>query len=397
MAVRLAIPLLALAGAHVPGTPHWRRGPLTGDATGFYSAARAFVSACASPLSLLAFAAGAGVAMTAWRRLRGTPWLLPALALVAGLAVAVPVSRMPATGAAAVFGWPLLWSVPMFPLRAAGLLDADVAFWVGVPLQLAAIAVTVVACAYAGLYATTRRPLGLLSAAAWTAWPLLSGVVGGHRAWTNGTWAIDAGLHMYTEPLSTALVTTAMALVLAPRAGARTLALAGVLLSYATLTKLPNALTAALVLALLVWRVGARRTLPYLAGALSLAPLVAAYWPKSYPRLFGNPGSWPRDAFDVAHVVPGWTHSLLFRPHALALLVPLALVGLAGVRRPWPLALVLGWLLVNPVFYSFYANLAQHPRFLYASLPALFVLWAAGVGVLVSLVPARRAAAPAQP
>ena len=43
--------------------------------------------------------------------------------------------------------------------------------------------------------------------------------------------------------------------------------------------------------------------------------------------------------------------------------------GRFAVRRPWPVALVLGLLLVNPVFYSFFANTAEHPRFLYASLP----------------------------
>ena len=48
---------------------------------------------------------------------------------------------------------------------------------------------------------------------------------------------------------------------------------------------------------------------------------------------------------------------------------------------------MLAFLLVNPVFYSFYANTAQHPRFLYASLPELFVLWAAGVSVLPALAP----------
>ena len=62
--------------------------------------------------------------------------------------------------------------------------------------------------------------------------------------------------------------------------------------------------------------------------------------------------------------------------------MPLAIVGAFGVRRPWALALVLAFLLLNAVFYSFYANTALHARFLYASLPELFVLWAAGVAVI---------------
>ena len=118
------------------------------------------------------------------------------------------------------------------------------------------------------------------------------------------------------------------------------------------------------------------------------------YWPLSYPKLFDNPQSWPRDPFDPAHVVTSWTHSSIFTPHTLAIVVPLAIVGAFGVRRPWALALVLAFLLLNPVFYSFYANTALHPRFLYASLPELFVLWAAGVAVLVAA--GRRAAAGAR-
>ena len=39
---------------------------------------------------------------------------------------------------------------------------------------------------------------------------------------------------------------------------------------------------------------------------------------------------------------------------------------------------------MNPLFYSFFANTPQHPRFLYASLPELFTLWAAGLAVLAA-------------
>ena len=64
--------------------------------------------------------------------------------------------------------------------------------------------------------------------------------------------------------------------------------------------------------------------------------------------------------------------------------MPLAAIGAVGMRRRWTLALLLAFLLVNPVFYSFFANTAEHPRFLYASLPELFTLWAAGIAVLGS-------------
>ena len=157
------------------------------------------------------------------------------------------------------------------------------------------------------------------------------------------------------------------------------LALAGCALSLATLTKLSNGLLAA---AALVWVVLRRQWPTYLAGALSLAPLVAVYWPLSYPKLFDNPSSWPRDPFDPAHVVTTWTQSSLFYPRTLLIVAPLAIVGAFALRRPWALALVLAFLLLNPVFYSFYANTAQHPRFLYASLPFLFTLWAGAVAVV---------------
>jgi hypothetical protein len=125
-----------------------------------------------------------------------------------------------------------------------------------------------------------------------------------------------------------------------------------------------------------------REALPYLAGALSLVPLVAVYWPLSYPKLFDNPQSWPRDPFDPAHIGSSWTHSSIFDLRTLAIILPLAVIGAFAVRRPWPLALVLAFLLINPVFYSFYANTVDHPRFLYASLPELFVLWAAAFGLI---------------
>jgi hypothetical protein len=129
-------------------------------------------------------------------------------------------------------------------------------------------------------------------------------------------------------------------------------------------------------LLLLAWRFrdDLRRVLPYLAGAVSLVLPLAADWPLGYPPLYDNPKSFPEHPFALGHVVPSWTDSLIFDPRTLAILAVLAVAGALAVRRPWPLALLLAWTLVNPVFYSFYANTPQHPRFLYASLPSLFVL-----------------------
>jgi hypothetical protein len=397
-AIRVAIPLAAYAdgGSRLPGMPAFMRaaheGGLQGDATGFYAATREFMAAWGRMPravlgldALLALAAAVAI-VVAWRRrpsLRA--WLVPAALLAFGLVVAVDVHWMRPSGAA-VFGWPLVWALPMLVYRALGFgLSKHVAWDVGVALSLGFVALTVVAVAYLGRNATGRRSLGALAAAFWTVWPLLVGVIAGHGAWANSQWEVDTGLHNYSEPLSTLLVTTGAALALSPRLTQLRLALAGCALSAATLVKVSNGLLAAAALLLVFLRGRRRDALPYLAGALSLAPLVAVYWPISYPKLFDNPQSWPRDPFDPAHVVSSWTHSSIFDPHTLAFVTPLAVIGAFAVRRPWPLALVLAFLLINPVFYSFYANTSLHPRFLYASLPELFVLWAAGIGLLASL------------
>jgi hypothetical protein len=378
-AVRVAIPFAALAG--LPGVPHAHRG-LSGDATGFYAATREFMAGWARmPRPLLALLvigalAGAAAFVAAWRRrpeLR--PWLVPAAVGLFGLLACVDVHWMKPSGAA-VFGWPLVWAIAELPFRAAALLTHAVAWDVAFVLQLCFVAATVVAVGYLARNASGRRWIGVLAAAFWALWPLLVGVIAGHQAWTNGQWEVDAGVHAYSEPLSTLLVVTAAALVLSERATPLRMSLAGCALSLATLTKLSNGLL--VVAAVLLTRFNRF----FLAGAVSLAPLVAAYWPLSYPKLYGNPHSWPRDPFDPAHVVTAWTHSSLFYPRTLLIVTPLAVVGAFALRRPWALALTLAFLLINPIFYSFYANTAQHPRFLYASLPFLFTLWAAGIAVL---------------
>ncbi len=397
VAIRVAIPLAAIVadGSKLPGIPRFTRdraeGGLTGDATGFYAATREFMAAWARmPRAVLALdalfalAAAAAIAV-AWRRrpdLR--PWLVAAALGAFAVVIAVDVHWMKPSGAA-VFGWPLVWAMPMLAYRAVGFgLSKHVAWDFGVALSLVFVALTVVAVAYLGRNAAGRRWVGLLAAAFWTAWPLLVGLIAGSAAWGNGQWEVDVGLHNYSEPLSTLLVTAAAALLLSPRLTPMRLVLAGCALSVATSVKLSNGLLAAAALVIVFLRGRRDDALPYLAGAVAFAPVVAVYWPISYPKLFDNRQSWPRDPFDPAHIVTSWTHSSIFTPHTLAIVVPLAIVGVFGVRRPWALALVLAFLLLNAVFYSFYANTALHPRFLYASLPELFVLWAAGVAVIVA-------------
>jgi hypothetical protein len=386
--IRVAIPLLAYGGAGLPGTPAFSRSPaeggLKGDATGFYAATREFMAAWGRmprPVLVLAvlFAIGSVLLVL---RLRRRPWW-PAVALAAfGLVVCAGIHWMKPSGAA-VFGWPLVWSLPMAVYRALGFeLTKAVAWDFGVALSLVFVALTVFAVGYLGRNATNRRWAGLLAAAFWTFWPLIVGVIAGHDAWANDQWNIDVGLHNYSEPLSTLLVTTGAALLLSPQLTQMRMTLAGCALSVATSVKVSNGLLAAAALVVVWLRGHAREALPYLAGLLSFAPVVLVYWPLSYPKLFDNPQSWPRDPFNVGHVVTSWTHSSMFDPRTLAIITPLAVVGAWGVRRPWALAILVAFILVNAVFYSFYANTALHPRFLYATLPELFVLWAAGFAVL---------------
>ena len=160
VAIRIAIPLVALAasGHDLPALPPYDYEPLNGDATGFYAEARELISAVFGP-------AGAGAALIvgagAWAVWRLRPrWTAVAVgALAVSLAASVLVLATEPAGAAVV-GWPLLWAIPLLPLRVAGVLDPDLAFAVGLPLSLAANAVTVVAIAYAGCRASGRRGVG---------------------------------------------------------------------------------------------------------------------------------------------------------------------------------------------------------------------------------------------
>ena len=394
-AIRVAIPLAAYAAgaSRLPGLPRVTRsaadGGLRGDATGFYAATREFMAAWGRmPRAVLALdallaLAAAVTIIVIWRRRADLrPWLAAAALAAFACVIAVDVHWMRPSGAA-VFGWPLVWALPMLAYRALGFgLSKHVAWDFGVALSLTFVALTVVAVAYLGRNASGRRWVGLLAAALWTAWPLLVGLIAGHGAWSNSQWDIEVGLHNYSEPLSTLLVTAGAAVVLSPRLTPLRLTLAGCAFSVATCVKISNALLAGIVLVVAFLRGRPREALPFLAGMVAFAPVVAVYWPLSYPKLFDNPQSWPRDPFDIAHVTTSWTDSSIFDLRTLAIVLPLAVLGAFGVRRPWALAVTVAFLLVNAAFYSFYANTALHPRFLYVTLPELFVLWAAGVAVV---------------
>src|SRR5205814_6347543 len=117
--------------------------------------------------------------------------------------------------------------------------------------------------------------------------------------------------------------------------------------------RLTNGLVAVLAVAIVaLWR--SRRAAAWVAaGGLAFAPIVAVYWPKGYAAQFDDPRSWPRHPFSLHWISRSWADSLLFTPRALLVLVPLAVVGLAALRARYVAALLLGWIAVNAVFYSF--------------------------------------------
>jgi hypothetical protein len=388
-ALRVALPLAALAAApgSVPGQPDYERGPFTGDATGYYAAVRELVSVFGSHAPLAA-ALLAGVAVAALgalalrRRRRVATWVaLTIPALAAGIALAVLVRFMNPSGAGAL-GWPLVWSIPSLPLRLLGRLDPDSAFVVGLVLSLAAVAVTVVATGFIGLYATGSPGIGALAGGLYAAWPFLSGLVAGERGWSNGTWETDLGLHMYSEPVSTAAATSVVALLLRPRLSPTLAWVVGVLAGFAVLARLSNFLLAVLALGFVLWREGVRVAVPVVAGGLVwLAPLVS-FWPIGYTPYLDEAGQFPAYAFSLDFAAESWADSRLWHPTTLLVLAPLALVGLLAVRRP--AALLLGtWIATTAAFYTLYEATAEHPRFLFAALPALLALEAAGAAALV--------------
>jgi hypothetical protein len=273
----------------------------------------------------------------------------------------------------------------MLPWRAAGLpLDPDVAFVFGLVLSLAANAGALVATAYVGLYATGRRAVGLLGAALLAFWPFLLRPLGGGEAWENGTWNVDVGLHLYTEPLSTALVAAALALLLHPSADATRVGVAGILFGFAAVVKLSNGVVAAVLAPLVLLRSGRRTAAAFVAGGLALIPLVAAYWPLGYATLTEDPGGIGLFPFGTEYALENWADSHVFDARGLLLLAPLAVLGALAVRDRERLALLVAVVAANAVFYSFYSLTWDHPRFLFAALPALLVLGAAGAVLAVS-------------
>ena len=390
-AVRVAIALAVLAaeGRKLPLVPAFDWHGFEGDANGYYSAAREAVSSAGSPAAAggvaLSLVVGAGVALLLRRR--GAAAWLQLLALLAGIAGAATsvVAGMAAPGAPVV-GWPLVWAIPLAPLRVLGEPSLETAWGTGAVLSLACVAVATIATGLLGRWASGRDDVAIGAAALFTAWPLLTGPIAGEQAWDNGTWLVDAGLHLYTEPLSTALVTVALALVVRADTGRTGHVGVGALLGFATVVKLTNGLLAVAILPLVWWRRGLRTAAVTAAGGVLFAPVVLAYWDKGYKEIYGGSISASDRPWALDYAIDNWRDSLLFTPTMLLVLAPLAIAGAAALRDRWILAMLTSVIAVTALTYTVYYVTALHPRFLFVALPALFVLEAQGAVALVEVV-----------
>ncbi len=390
IAVRVLIPLAALAAApaKLPLLPDYHYAPLNGDASGFYDAVTNLFGAftgifigwigIASLVLLLSFAAAA---LILWRS--GVRWLailLPALGLSLALAVLVHDMRPPGSG---VIGWPLAWALSLLPLPVLhGELTPDRAFAAGLAVSLLANAATVAATALIGFRATGRRVVGLTAAAVYATWPLWVGIVAGTRASENGQWNVDVGLHLYAEPLSTALVAVSLAVLLAPRLSDTSTAVAGLLLGFATVVKLTNGPVAAALVVILGLCWGARRAAILALGGLVSAPIVAGFWSQGYVDSGRGAGVDLHALYQLRFVSMNARTSSIFNATMLLVLVPLAIVGIFTLSGWFRRAMLVAPIVVTIACYAGYYVTNQHPRFYYVILPPLFALQAAG-GALV--------------
>jgi hypothetical protein len=388
VAFRVGLPLVvrANAGSSLPLLPRYDDIPLNGDANGYYEAVSNIIDSyenvirphawlfALAVIALLGLAAGVVVIRP---RLRWAALVGAALGI--SLVVTYVVQDVAAPGAP-VIGWPLLWAASLWrggpDWRE---LTVNSAFPYALALQLAANAVTTVAIAYLGLYATGKRAVGFVAAALYATWPVWVGFVAGEQAWENGQWQVDVGLHLYTEPVSTALVVSSAVLLLRPALGATGAAGAGLALGYAVVVKLTNGLIAAAFLPLVAVQYGLRRTVPYVASCLVSLPLLIAYWPKGYASIYGGSFAPVDDPWRFAYLRGNWEHSTIFTPTMIVLLLVPAIAG-AFVVRGWHTRALLGLpIVVTVVTYSFYYVTYLHPRFLFVALPFVFVLAAAGI------------------
>ena len=179
---------------------------------------------------------------------------------------------------------------------------------------------TTLGTAYLGYFATGRRAVGLVAAALYSFWPVWVGIVAGERAWENGQWHVDVGLNLYTEPISTALVSRARALLLRPTLGATRAAGAGIALGFATVVKLTDGLLAVAFLPLIVFRHGIQTSHPVHCRALGVAANSYHVRPKGYVGMYNGATAPVATPWSLHYARFNWQHSTIFTPTMIILI-----------------------------------------------------------------------------
>lgn len=389
--VRAAIPLAALAssGRRLPGFPPYTYEGPRGDASGYIDTARAIISAGAGFRLWLPVLFAAGVTgilglRWAWRRYpRGRHWVIAAAAALASFLLAAVILRIEGQAPAGAVGWPLILSLPLVPFRLVGWIDDEVAVGVGLAISIVANAVTIFATAFIGFRATGSRRIGVGAAALFTFWPFLIWLLLGEQTWANSAWAIEVGLELYTEPVSTACVAAGIALALVRGRPPWALVAAGIALGYAIAVR-PTNIVFGIAAVLLFglerdWRSVGR----FVSGGVAVLPIVLAFLPKKRGydlELVRDQTGLPLWSND--YLVSTYTDSSVWRPLLLALLLPLVAIGVAVLPSRRVALMLLGAALANAAIYSFFRATFEHPRYLQAGLPVLLVLGTAGAAWL---------------
>ena len=171
-----ALIVLAANGQSLPLLPGYRYGPPTGDTYGFYAAAREFISGWGQipkpvvlVLAVLLLMGAYGMWLL-WRTGRRA-WTVVLASTLIGLVTSAAIVEMGPTGAGAV-GWPIVWAIPLAPLRVLHALSYHLAFYVGAAILIASNVVTVIATAVIAKRLIHGR-LALLPPALLVVWPFM--------------------------------------------------------------------------------------------------------------------------------------------------------------------------------------------------------------------------------
>jgi hypothetical protein len=157
----------------------------------------------------------------------------------------------------------------------------------------------------------------------------------------------------------------------------------GLILGFATLTKLPNGIIAVGIALLVLVAYGVRRALVLALGGLVSLPILIGFWPHGYVDQSSGKGIDAGALYRWSYVLDNVRDSSVFTGPMLLLLLPLAALGVVVVRG-WFARTLLVWTVVATVlsFAGYYVT-DQHPRFYFVALPELFLLQSAGVVLIV--------------